>query len=94
MVNGSLGTWDGGTGNEREEDAETRQGLDEERIFMKLLINPEGKIDNAEILNNPRVDYASEALIIVRKLPNFVTGKQKGKPIYVYYNFPIKFNAK
>lgn len=63
-----------------------------EKVFLKALINPEGKIAMIDILNNPKVEYAEEAIRIARKLPNFNPGKQNGKPVFVYYNFPVKFN--
>ncbi len=62
-----------------------------EKVFIKLKINPEGKIEETEILNNPKAKYVEEAMKIVRKLSNFNPGKQNGKPVWVYYNFPIKF---
>jgi hypothetical protein len=63
-----------------------------EKVFLKLLINPEGKIIFIEILANPKVKYAEEAVKIANKLPNFIAGKQNGKPVYVYYNIPVKFS--
>lgn len=62
-----------------------------EKVFIKLKINPEGKIEETEILNNPKAKYVEAAMKIVRKLSNFNPGKQNGKPVWVYYNFPIKF---
>ena len=62
-----------------------------EKVFLKLLINPEGKILNIDILNNPKVEYVEEAVKITRKFPDFTPGKQNGKPVYVYESFPIKF---
>ena len=62
-----------------------------EKVFVKLLISPEGKIEDAEILNNPQVKYVEEAMKIVRTLKNFIPGKQNGKTVWVYYNFPVKF---
>ena len=35
-----------------------------ERVFLKLLINPEGKIIDVEILATPKVEYAAEAINI------------------------------
>jgi hypothetical protein len=63
-----------------------------EKVFIKLLISPEGKLENTEILNSPKVEYVEAAMKIVRKLSNFNSGKQNGKAVYVYYNFPVKFN--
>lgn len=62
-----------------------------EKVFIKLTINPEGKIVNADILNNPKTHYVEGAMKITRKLSNFTPGKQNGKPVYVYFNFPVKF---
>ncbi len=62
-----------------------------ERVFLKLLINPEGKILDVDVLNNPKVEYMEEAVKIIKKFPDFTPGKQNGKPVYVYYNFPVKF---
>jgi len=63
----------------------------DQKVFLKLLISPEGKILNLDVLNNPRVEYMEEAVKITRKFPDFTPGKQNGKPVYVYYNFPVKF---
>lgn len=64
----------------------------EEKVFIKLLINPEGKIEDVDILNKPKLEYVQEAIKIIRKLPNFTPGKLNGKPVFVYYNLPVKFN--
>jgi hypothetical protein len=63
-----------------------------EKVFLKLLISPEGKILTVDYLNTPKVEYIEEAVKIVRKFPDFVPGKQSGKPVYVYYNLPVKFD--
>jgi hypothetical protein len=31
------------------------------------------------------------AVKITKKFPDFKPGKQNDKPVYVYYNFPVKF---
>lgn len=62
-----------------------------EKVFLRLLINPEGGIIDLEVLTNPKVEYVEEAVKIVRKFPTFTAGKQNGKPVYVNYNIPVKF---
>jgi hypothetical protein len=62
-----------------------------EKVFLKILVDPEGKLENVEILANPRLEFAVEAMKVVRKFPAFSPGKQNGKAVYVYYNIPITF---
>lgn len=65
-------------------------------VYVKMLINPQGKIQNADIINVTAVglNYAEEAMKIVRKMADFTPGTQNGKAVYVYYNIPIRFVAK
>ena len=65
----------------------------DQKVFLKLLITPEGKILNIDVLNNPKVEYMEEAVKITRRFPDFTPGKQNGRPVYVYYNFPVKFGT-
>lgn len=63
----------------------------QEKIFLKLLVAPSGKIESLEILNNPKIEYVKEAVKIIRKFPDFIPGKQNGSGVYVYFNLPVKF---
>jgi protein TonB len=63
----------------------------DQKVFLKLLISPEGKILSLDVLNNPKIEYMEVAVKITKKFPDFKPGKQNDKPVYVYYNFPVKF---
>ena len=63
------------------------------KVYVHFSINTEGKVvinglfgpENGESL-------IAESLRIIKKLPKFIPGKQRGKPVNVVYRIPILFN--
>jgi TonB family protein len=61
--------------------------------IVKFTVEASGKISNPNIITpsgNENLD--KEALRIVSTMPDWNPGTQKGRPVPVYFNLPIKFN--
>jgi TonB family protein len=61
-------------------------------VFIKFVVNGAGKVTRVEILKgvHPKLDKA--CVDVVRKLPDFVPGRNLGKPASVIYQMPIRFS--
>lgn len=61
------------------------------RVFVKFIVDEKGKVTHAEIERgiDPLLD--NEALRVVRELPNFSPGLQRGKAVRVLYRVPMNF---
>jgi periplasmic protein TonB len=61
------------------------------KVYIKFIVNKSGKVNNAEIQRGVDVSLDKEALRVINNLPDFKPGKQRGKPVKVYYNAVINF---
>lgn len=61
------------------------------KVYVKFVVNESGKISNAEILRGVDPSLDSEALRVINSLPDFKPGKQRGRPVKVFYNAVINF---
>ncbi|NLL27453.1 MAG: energy transducer TonB [Bacteroidales bacterium] len=62
-------------------------------VFVTFVIEANGSISNAKILKGIGGGCDEEAIRIVKNMPPWEPGKQRGKPVRVQYNLPIKFIA-
>lgn len=63
-------------------------------VFVSFTIGRDGKIKNAKILRGINAYCDAEALRIIRQMPKWTPGKQRGKPVEVQMNLPVKFSLK
>lgn len=63
------------------------------QAVISFHVEKDGSISNAEIVRAPDPDMGmgAEAKRVVESFPKFIPGKQKGEPVIVRYNLPIKF---
>jgi TonB family protein len=61
------------------------------KVYVRFVVERDGRITNAEILRGIGGGCDEEALRIVRGLPKFTPGKQRGKAVRVSYVLPISF---
>lgn len=61
------------------------------KVFVQFVVNTDGAIDEVKILRgvNPALD--AEAIRIVKAMPKWTPGMQKGKNVRVNYTLPINF---
>ncbi|MCZ4695871.1 energy transducer TonB [Ancylomarina euxinus] len=61
------------------------------RVFVRFIVGRDGKVKNAEILRGIDPSLDQEALRVIRNLPAFAPGKQRGVPVQVTYSASINF---
>lgn len=61
------------------------------RIFVGFVIDKAGKVTEVKILRGVDPYLDKEALRVVNSMPSWTPGKQRGKPVKVSYQVPIKF---
>ena len=61
------------------------------KVICRFIVNRDGSVSNPEIIRSLDPEYDKEAIRIVKSLPKFISGKQNGKNVRVYYTLPITF---
>ena len=61
------------------------------RVFVNFVVEPNGSISNVKILRGIGGGCDEEAVRVVKDMPSWKPGKQRGKAVRVSYNLPIKF---
>lgn len=64
------------------------------KVTLSFKINSEGAIEDVIVLNGVHPELDAEAVRVIKLLPEFVPGMQRGKKVNVRYTFPIKFSLK
>ncbi len=60
-------------------------------VYVSFVIDTLGKVTNAKIIRGIGGGCEEEVLRLVNSMPNWIPGKQKGVPVNVLFNMPIKF---
>lgn len=63
----------------------------EGKVHISFIIDEKGKVTNAEILKSVDAVLDKEALRVVKAMPNWTPGKDKGKNVKVKMTLPISF---
>lgn len=61
-------------------------------VYVQFVVEKDGSISNVKVLRGIGSGCDEEAVRIVKSMPNWSPGIQKGKPVRVRYNLPIKFS--
>jgi periplasmic protein TonB len=61
------------------------------RVFLKFVVGTDGSVSNIEIVRGVDSSLDSEAIRLIKSLPKFKPGKQRGRPVRVFYNTSINF---
>lgn len=61
------------------------------KVFVSFVVGKSGKIINVKVARGVDKYLDAEALRVVKLLPNFIAGKQRGKAVNVQYTIPINF---
>lgn len=62
------------------------------RVTVRVVVNTEGKITNAEVLRSVDPVLDAEALRVASSLPDWKPGMKDGKPVNVRFIFPVNFS--
>lgn len=67
----------------------------EGKAYLQFVVGTDGKLTDIKVMRGvadcPECD--AEAVRVVRLMPNWIPGKNAGKPVKSYYNLPIAFRA-
>lgn len=62
------------------------------RVIVQVTIDETGKINNPTIVKSISPEIDAEAIRIVKAMPNWTPGKQRGKAVSVKYTLPLNFS--
>lgn len=61
------------------------------KVYVQFVVGKDGKIREAKVLRGIGSGCDEEALRVVKMMPSWTPGKQRGKAVSVRYNLPIVF---
>jgi protein TonB len=64
------------------------------KVYVNFEVGKDGKITNVKILRGVHDLLDEEAMRVVKAMPAWKPGKQRGKAVKVSYNLPINFQLK
>jgi len=60
-------------------------------VYITFIVEKDGSVTNVKVLRGIGAGCDEEAVRVVKMMPNWIPGEEKGKPVAVQYNLPIKF---
>lgn len=64
------------------------------RVYVEFVVNKDGRIVDVKILKGVDRSLDEEALRVVKNMPNWTPGEQRGKAVRVSYRLPISFTLR
>lgn len=61
------------------------------KVFVRFAVTATGKVDKVQIVRGVDPLLDKEAIRVVKSLPKWKPGQQRGKPVSVWYTVPINF---
>jgi TonB family protein len=61
------------------------------KVYVTFVVQEDGSVSNINIAKGIHPVLDSEAIRVIKLMPNWTPGKQKGKPVKVSYTVPITF---
>ena len=61
------------------------------RVFVSFVVEPDGSVSNVKVLRGIGGGCDEEAMRVVKAMPKWKPGKQRGKAVRVSYMLPINF---
>jgi len=63
-------------------------------VYVTFVVGRDGKITDVKVLRGIGGGCDEEAVRVVKSMPPWKPGKQRGKPVTVQYNLPIRFTLR
>ena len=63
----------------------------EGRVFVTFVIEKDGQVSSAKILRDIGGGCGEEAIRVVKNMPKWKPGTQRGKPVRFQFNLPVSF---
>ena len=61
------------------------------RVFVNFVVEPGGSVSNVKVLRGIGGGCDEEAVRVVKSMPKWKAGKQRGKAVRVSYTLPVVF---
>jgi len=61
------------------------------KVYVSFIVDRQGKVTNVKIVRGVDKNLDAEALRVVKSLPKYKPGKQRGKAVRVMFTIPINF---
>ena len=61
------------------------------RVVVQVVVDTEGKVGNIQVVRSIDKMLDQAAIDVVRALPDWKPGMQKGQPVNVRYTLPVSF---
>ncbi|MCF8228271.1 MAG: TonB family protein [Bacteroidales bacterium] len=61
------------------------------RVFVTFVVEKDGSVTDVRVLRGIGGGCDEEAVRVVKSMPKWNPGKQRGKPVRVQFNLPVKF---
>ena len=62
------------------------------RVYVTFVVEKDGTIANPRVLRDIGGGCGQEAIRVVKSMPKWKAGKQRGKAVRVQFNLPVSFN--
>lgn len=60
-------------------------------VVVRFIVEKDGSISNVKVVRDIGGGCGAEALRVVQSMPDWLPGKQQGRPVRVQFNLPVKF---
>ena len=64
------------------------------KVYVTFVVEKDGSIANPKVLRDIGGGCGQEAIRVVKSMPKWTPGKQRGKPVRVQFNLPVNFSLK
>lgn len=64
------------------------------RVYVSFVVNEEGGLENIKITRGVFASLDKEAVRVVSVMPNWIPGRQNGKPVKVQFTLPVFFELR
>ena len=61
------------------------------KVYIQFVIEKDGSITDVKVVRGVDASLDKEAVRVVKAMPKWKPGKQRGKPVRVSYTLPINF---
>lgn len=70
---------------------EAKKNKIEGKVIVQFTVNKQGKVEDIKIVRGIGFGCDEEVIRVVKRMPDWKPGKQRGKPVSVRYNLPVAF---
>ena len=61
------------------------------RVFVNFVVEPDGSVSNVKVMRGIGGGCDEEAVRVIKTMPKWKPGKQRGKAVRVTYTIPVVF---